>query len=373
MATKKKTSKKRASKKRASKKNASRKTPAKKKSASKKKASTKKPAPAKPEVVREVGGQTVKAPTEAEVNKAVEKRIKGKTVIGERKITMLNPKNIVVLEGFNPRIDMGDMAALMNSIKRNGVKVPITVRKVGKHFELINGHRRLVATLKLGLDRIPAIVEASKMSAQEALSLALVTNDSKTLAPVEEAEAFRRLVSQGWTPKQIHVATGKSLRLVKDRLSLISAHPDVAAAVKSGKLSVNVGVAIAKKVKGRRSQGRKARAATKSTTTKKKVAASVGKATLKTKFDKKKVALQNRLNKLVDMVNKKLKKADRVPTTLSSQINYFSKHPNKEVRAAYVAGGVVAITDVMSGIKPAKAPAKRQTARPKAGKGKKKA
>ena len=280
-------------------------------------------------------------------DKKVEQKIVGKVVVGKRQMLMLNPKNIVIVDGFNPRIDKGDIAELMKSIKENGVKTPIRVYKVGKHFELIDGERRLLAALKLGLKDIPAIEERGKKTEEELLKLALISNDGKPFAPVEEADAYRRLINAGWTARQISVATGKSLQLVKNRLELISAHPDVAAAVKKGKLSVNMGIAIAKKVKGRKAQKRVVKKAVKSKAGRKKVADAIGKANIKTKFENKAVALQNRLNKLVVMVNKRRKGKEKIPTTMSKQILHFSQHKDKEVRAAYVAGGCLAISEVM--------------------------
>ena len=313
------------------------------KKASKKKASKKKVA------AKKAPSKAAKARAKVAANKKVEAKLVGPTILHTGKLYEMNPKNIVVQDGFNPRIDMGDMAALMKSIKRNGVKQPITVRKVGQHYELIDGHRRLIAANKLALAKVPARIESGKLSTEEMLNLALVSNDGKPLAPVEEADAFRRLVNGGWTPRAISVATGKSLRLVKDRLTLISAHPDVAAAIKSGKLSIGLGLAIAKKAKtSKKKQAKKVKEATRGATAQKRIAAQLGKASLKTKFDKRKLALQNRLNKLLGIVNKRRKKADRLPARLASQVTHFSKHKDKEVRAAFVAGGLYAITDVMA-------------------------
>lgn len=278
----------------------------------------------------------------------VEKKIVGKVIVGKKSMLLLSPRNIVVNEGFNPRIDKGDIAELAKSIKVNGVQQPIKVRKVGKHFELVDGERRLLAVLKLGLSEIPALVDEGKRTKEDLLNLALIMNDGKPLAPVEEADAFRRLVKGGWTPRAISTATGKSLRLVKDRLTLISAHPDVAAAVKAGKLSVGLGLAIAKKAKGKgRKQKGLVKKAGKSKAATKKVAATLGKASLKTKLEKVAVTLQNRLNKLVGIVNKGRKKSERVPMQLVKQHTHFSKHKDREVRAAYVAGGSYVISQAM--------------------------
>lgn len=299
------------------------------------------------------------------VSKKVERKIVGPTVLGKLQHLKLNPKNIVIVEGFNPRIDKSDIAELMKSIKVNGVQTPIQVRRVGRHLELIDGERRLTSVLKLGMKAIPAIEVRGKKSAEDLLALALVSNDGKPLAPVEEADAYRRLIKAGWSARQISVSTGKSLQHVKNRLELISAHPDVAKAVKAGKLSVNMGIAIARKVKGKRAQKRVVKKAVKSAIGRKKVAAAVGKPNIRKKFENKAVSLRNRLDKLVRIVNKGRKRGDKVPKQMSAQAPYFSKHKNKEVRAAFVAGSSFIISDVMSEVNARVSKKKKVTARGK--------
>jgi len=327
---------------------------AKKKAAKKKKVVVKKPS--KAQLEREAKAAL----------KKLEKKMTGKIVVGKKQMLILNPKNIVVNEGFNPRMDKGDIAELAKSIKVNGVQQPIKVKRVGKHYELVDGERRLLASLKLALDGIPALVDEGRKTDEDLLTLALIMNDGKPLAPVEEADAFRRLVKGGWTPRAISVATGKSLRLVKDRLTLISAHPDVAAAVKAGKLSFGLGVAIAKKAKGEaRKQKGLVKSAGKGEKGTKKVADKLGKATLKAKLQKRAIALQNRLNKLVGIVNKGRKRKDKVPSQLVTQYPYFSRHRNKEIRAAFVCGAAYTVSDVMGS-----ANAKKKAKRGRTAKGK---
>jgi hypothetical protein len=153
---------------------------------------------------------------------------------------------------------------------------------------------------------------------------------------------------------------------VKNRLELISAHPDVAAAVKKGKLSVNLGIAIAKKVKGKRAQKRVVKKAVKSKAGRKKVAAAIGKVDIKRAFEVKAVSLRNRLDKLVRIVNKKRRKrSEKLPLQLAAQGPYFSKHKDKEVRAAFVAGGSWAISDVLAAAKSRTSKKKKVTARGK--------
>ncbi|MCH7515806.1 MAG: ParB/RepB/Spo0J family partition protein [Bacteroidetes bacterium] len=296
-------------------------------------------------------------------------------MLGKLQMLKLNPANIVIVEGFNPRIDKGDLSELMASIKTHGVKQPITVRKVANHYELIDGERRVLATLKLGLKSIPAIEERGSMTEEDVIALALVHNDGKPLAPVEEAEAFRRLIKSGWSAKRISVQTGKRIALVKNRLALISAHPDVVAAVKSGKLSLSMGTQIAKKARGKKQkQKRMVKKASRSKEGKKTVALQMGKASLKVMFEKQVSGLLSRLNKLIVIVNKKRAKKDRLPLALVAQAERFSKHKDREVRAAFIAGGVHAIVSGLGSANTKKGRGgKRGTARAKSGKSPKRA
>lgn len=55
-------------------------------------------------------------------------------------------------------IDNDKMDELVNSIKENGVLNPVIVRPIGSGlYEMISGHRRLHASIRAGLDKIPAI------------------------------------------------------------------------------------------------------------------------------------------------------------------------------------------------------------------------
>lgn len=71
----------------------------------------------------------------------------------------------------NPRIvfRQDEMDKLMVSISQNGVQVPITVYKDGKHYRLIDGERRWRCSKKLNLQSIPALVQARPSELQNLL------------------------------------------------------------------------------------------------------------------------------------------------------------------------------------------------------------
>ncbi|MFZ5544509.1 MAG: ParB/RepB/Spo0J family partition protein [Pseudomonadota bacterium] len=61
----------------------------------------------------------------------------------------------------NPRIIFrpDEMSSLMDSIRRHGVQVPISVYRVGKKYILIDGERRWRCSIKLNKKTIPALIQ----------------------------------------------------------------------------------------------------------------------------------------------------------------------------------------------------------------------
>ena len=58
---------------------------------------------------------------------------------------------------WNPRIvrDPEKMKILIESIKRDGIKYPLLVHKIGDEYEVLDGSRRLEAAEKIGLKKLP--------------------------------------------------------------------------------------------------------------------------------------------------------------------------------------------------------------------------
>ncbi len=73
---------------------------------------------------------------------------------------------------------------------------PITVRQVGKEYEIIDGHRRAEAFRRFGKEEIPAII--SNVSDREAQVMAVVTNlQREDLSNIEKAIAFQKILASG--------------------------------------------------------------------------------------------------------------------------------------------------------------------------------
>ncbi len=82
------------------------------------------------------------------------------------------------------------MDALCESITLYGVLSPLLARPVGEGYEIISGHRRRAAALRLGLDKLPVLVR--DMTDDEAVILMVDSNiQRENLLPSEKAFAYK--------------------------------------------------------------------------------------------------------------------------------------------------------------------------------------
>lgn len=90
--------------------------------------------------------------------------------------------------------DPYELKLLADSILKNGLLQPVTVRRAGEGFELIAGERRVRAAILAGLESIPAIVH--DISREEAAVYTIIENlQREDLSPFDEAEGIRRLIT----------------------------------------------------------------------------------------------------------------------------------------------------------------------------------
>lgn len=122
----------------------------------------------------------------------------------------------------NPRADFDDerMAELVASVKRHGIITPLTLSHDGDgRYAIIAGERRYRAAKAAKLREVPAQVREVD---GEALTLAVAENVIRAdLTPVEEAEAYRRLVEEHGDAAKVAKLVGRSERLIGERLELL--------------------------------------------------------------------------------------------------------------------------------------------------------
>ena len=82
------------------------------------------------------------------------------------------------------------MAALCGSIQEYGILSPLLARPAGEGYEVISGHRRRLAALKLGLLELPVLIRS--MTDDEAVILMVDSNIQRVnLLPSEKACAYK--------------------------------------------------------------------------------------------------------------------------------------------------------------------------------------
>lgn len=132
--------------------------------------------------------------------------------------------SLIDRNSFNPRKVFNEEALeeLALSIKGKGVIQPIVVRPVGNRYEIVCGERRFRASLIAGMENIPACIK--ELSDDEAEEYAITENlQRKDVSPLEEAEAFSKLVSGGkYDINSLAIKFGKSEAFIRGRLKLVN-------------------------------------------------------------------------------------------------------------------------------------------------------
>ena len=168
-------------------------------------------------------------------------------------VLFVDPKLIRIEEGFNTRLDYGDLDELTSSIIENGVRVPLRGYKEGEYYILNDGHRRFLAVnkaLKQGIDiaRVPFISEKKK-SLEERIFDIILFNDGKSLTPLELGETYRKLMQYGYNYSEIAKKIGKTIKHVSDMVSVAESSKEMKDLIKDGGVSASLVAEVKAKVK----------------------------------------------------------------------------------------------------------------------------
>lgn len=147
--------------------------------------------------------------------------------------------SLIDVNPHQPRtiFDEDGLSELTASIKKHGVLQPLVVTPKGDHFELIAGERRLRASKKAGLDKVPVIIRDAKE--HEKLEIAIIENVHRSdLNPMDEAVSYRKLTEEfGYTQDKISEIIGKSRATISNKIRLLSLPVDIKKAIKDGEIS----------------------------------------------------------------------------------------------------------------------------------------
>ena len=125
------------------------------------------------------------------------------------------------------KFDEDALLELSESIKQYGVLQPLLVQEKLDYYEIVAGERRWRAAKLAGLKEIPVIIK--KLTRQEIMEISLIENiQREDLNPIEEAQAFKRLLSE-FHLKQDEVAerVSKSRTAVTNSMRLLKLNEKV--------------------------------------------------------------------------------------------------------------------------------------------------
>jgi ParB/RepB/Spo0J family partition protein len=139
-----------------------------------------------------------------------------------------------------------EIIELSKSISKHGVMQPILVRPNGKagKYELIFGHRRLVAGKLAKLDTIPSNIKPVKD--EEILEYQVTENlQRKDVHPMDEAVAFKSLIDKRkYSVDEIALRFAKSKEFITQRLKLNDLIPELQKDFKKGTMLLGHAIAF---------------------------------------------------------------------------------------------------------------------------------
>ena len=160
--------------------------------------------------------------------------------------------------------DNEEMEALAESIKEHGIVSPVIVRPLENttdEYEIISGHRRVMASRKAGITEIPALVVSLD---RDAAAIVLVDSNlhREHILPSEKAFAYKMKLDamkhQGWrsdltspqvvaksrTTEMVGADTGDSHEQVRRYIRLTNLIPEILQYVDDGRISFTPAVEL---------------------------------------------------------------------------------------------------------------------------------
>ena len=160
--------------------------------------------------------------------------------------------------------DNEEMEALAESIKEHGIVSPVIVRPLENttdEYEIISGHRRVMASRKAGITEVPALVVSLD---RDAAAIVLVDSNlhREHILPSEKAYAYKMKLDamkhQGWrsdltsnqlggkleTADLVGAETGDSKNQVRRYIRLTNLIPEILQYVDEGRISFTPAVEL---------------------------------------------------------------------------------------------------------------------------------
>jgi ParB family chromosome partitioning protein len=129
------------------------------------------------------------------------------------------------------------LSQLADSIRQHGVVQPLIVKKENNTYTIVAGERRWRAARLAGLRTVPVVIK--DYTSKQVMEIALIENlQREDLNPIEEAEAYERLITEfGMTQEDVSKTVGKSRPAIANSVRLLSLQDKLKSLVIDGALS----------------------------------------------------------------------------------------------------------------------------------------
>ncbi|MCB9918577.1 MAG: ParB/RepB/Spo0J family partition protein [Planctomycetes bacterium] len=143
--------------------------------------------------------------------------------------------------------DEEELAGLAQSIRQQGILVPLLAHREGELWVLDDGERRLRAARLVGLEAVPVLIDPRELSEAEVIQRQLVTAAQREgLKPLEEAKAIARLIeATGQSQERVAQMLGIRAGTVSKRLKLLELPGAVQAQLEREEISASAAYHIA--------------------------------------------------------------------------------------------------------------------------------
>ncbi|NQT78262.1 MAG: ParB/RepB/Spo0J family partition protein [Bacteroidetes bacterium] len=169
--------------------------------------------------------------------------ITSKDISGNYVVGAIANIEIVKIEAnpFQPRDNFDDelILELAESIKKQGIIQPITVRKLGyDKYQLIAGERRLRASKLAGINEIACYIRVA--NDEQMLEMALIENiHRKDLNAIEIAISYQRLIEEcDLTHEKLSERISKNRSTITNYLRLLKLPAEIQLAMRDDKISM---------------------------------------------------------------------------------------------------------------------------------------
>ena len=131
---------------------------------------------------------------------------------------------------------------LAKAVAEKGVIVPVVLgikKNAAGFYPILDGRRRILASIKAGLDEVPAVF------LDGGAEITLMLHATRRNNPVSELKAVQALMQQGMSEGQIAQAGYMPVQRIRKLAKLNRLEPEIAARVEKGEVSPTVAFEIA--------------------------------------------------------------------------------------------------------------------------------